>query len=143
MTAFVLPSVNNDNLISALAAKKEEINSQISSLKAQIMRLTGGLSHIDATINLLSGADNIKAAKAKPNRIFKPSECKTAILDTLRKSGSKMDTKSIAIAVAKTKSIDSTPSFQNAIVGCLRTLEGRNLVKVVGKEGTMYLWEIV
>ena len=142
MTAFVLPSVDNDNLISALSTKKEEITTKISLLKAEIARLASGLTHIDATIGLLSGSD-ITTTKAKPNRIFKPSECKTAILDTLRKSGSKMDTKSIAIAVANTKGIDSTPSFQNSIVGCLRTLESRNLVRAAGKEGTMYLWEIV
>lgn len=143
-----IPSnTDSQSLLLALAAKRDEINTQIATLKAEITRLTSGIVHIDATIGLLSGINNVKPVKTTYNRIFKPNECKTAVLDVLRRSGSKMDTKSIALLVANAKGIDALSpnfnSFQNAVVGCLRTLEKRKLVRAVGKDGVMLIWEII
>lgn len=142
-----LSNINDGSLVAALTSKKRVITTQISSLKAEIARLTGGLSHLDATIALISGTNIKSSNKTQQKRLFKPSECKTTTLDALRNANSKMDTKSIALEVARLKNIDiasiNYSSFQNSILGCLRTLESRKLVKVAGRDGLMLLWEII
>ena len=145
MTAFVLPSVDNDNLISALTTKKDEIKSQISSLKAEITRLSSGLSHIDATIGLLSGNNSDKKAVSRTykHHFFKPNDRKTLILDNLRVLGP-ISTNDIAKNIADSYGIDQGDLvvLQKTILYSLRSLENKGLIKVVGKDGLSFVWSI-
>lgn len=138
-------TLTDASLIEALTSKKTSIKSQIAELKAQIIQLSGGLSHIDATIALLNGS-NITPAKREIRRNFKPNECKTAVLDLLRTSSEPLDTKTISRRMVDQAEHgvkeEDFKDFQKSIASTLRGLEAKGLIKVVGKDGLLFLWAI-
>ncbi len=138
-------TLSDASLIEALTSKKTSIKSQITDLKAQIIQLSGGLSHIDATIALLNG-NKIAPAKREVRRNFKPNECKTAVLDLLRTSSDPLDTKTISRRMADQAENEIGEEdfrlFQKSIAGTLRSLEAKGLIKTAGKDGLLLLWAI-
>lgn len=138
-------TLTDASLIEALTSKKTSIKSQIAELKTQIIQLSGGLSHIDATIALLNG-NRISPAKREIRRNFKPNECKTAVLDLLRTSSTPLDTKTISRRVADQAENEISEEdfrlFQKSIVATLRGLEVKGLIKSVGKDGLLLIWTI-
>jgi hypothetical protein len=141
----ITPVLTDISLIEALTSKKTSIQSQISSLKLEIIHLSGALSHLDATINLLKG-DFVVKEKRIVHRHFKPNECKTSVLDLLRTSSSPLDTKTISIAMATKANApikeEELRFFQKSILNTLKALEKKELIRTVGKEGLALLWEI-
>lgn len=140
------PTLTDTSLITALASKKSEITAQISGLKAEITRLVDGLTHIDATISLLSGhGGTVVAQKRAPRQqFFKPNEYKTMILDILR-VGSPISTNAITRNIAQENSMEEVNMvlFQKTVLNSLRAMERRGLVRAVGKEGLSILWSVI
>ncbi len=138
-------TLSDASLIEALTSKKTSIKSQITELKTQIIQLSGGLSHIDATIALLNG-NRIVPVKREIRRNFKPNGCKTAVLDLLRTSSVPLDTKTISRRMADQAENGVSEAdfkiFQKSILSTLRGLESKGLVKSVGKDGLLFLWAI-
>lgn len=138
-------TLSDASLIEALTSKKNSLKSQITELKTQIIQLSGGLSHIDATIALLNG-NRIAPAKREIRRNFKPNECKTAVLDLLRTSSTPLDTKTISRRMsdqAENKINEADfQMFQKSILTTLRNLETKGLIKTAGKDGLLLLWAI-
>jgi hypothetical protein len=142
----ITPILTDISLIEALTSKKTSLQSQISSLKLEIIHLSNGLSHLNATINLLKGDFVVVKEKRIVHRHFKPNECKTSVLDLLRTSSSPLDTKTISIAMATKANApikeEELRFFQKSILNTLKALEKKELIRTVGKEGLALLWEI-
>lgn len=138
-------TLSDASLIEALTSKKTSIKSQITELKAQIIQLSGGLNHIDATIALLNG-NRIASVKREIRRNFKPNECKTAVLDLLRTSSVPLDTKTISRRMADQAENEISEEdfrlFQKSILTTLRGLETKGLIKTAGRDGLLLLWTI-
>ncbi len=139
------------HVVSGLVAKRSELAGLVQHYQTEISRMTGDLTHIDATIKLFAPEFDLRTLRAKEhrerNQYFKLGECQRMTLDILREAESALTSRQIAAELLQRKALELSSEkidlFQKSALAVLKRLEDKGLVKQGDTQGVSHTWKIV
>jgi monoamine oxidase len=144
------------HIVSGLVAKHAELAGLIQFHQAEINRVSVDIKHLDATLKLFApeldlrslGNKRVRKSSMGGFKHFKNKESHTLVLDQLRVAAEPLTTVMMCTAIMADRGMEDTKdlriSIQRTLIGTLRRLEKRGLVKDVGRaeNGLSALWQI-
>ncbi|MDD2661638.1 MAG: hypothetical protein PHY54_18460 [Methylococcales bacterium] len=139
------------HVVSGLVAKRSKLAGLVQHYQTEISRITGDLSHIDATIKLFAPEFDLRTVRTKEhrerNQYFKLGECQRMTLDILREADSALTSRQIAADMLRRKALELSAEkielFQKSSLAVLKRLEDKGLVRQGDTKGVSHTWEIV
>ncbi len=124
------------HVVSGLLSKREEIAGRITTIKTEIGRLQGALTHLDNTINLFSPQYDLRTIKGKrtytKSKNFERGEAQLMTLDVIREFKKPLCGREIFDELLERKSIEPTSTtivnLQKNILTILHSLEKRKII---------------
>ncbi len=138
------------HVVSSLLSKREEIAGQITTIRAEIGRLQGALTHLDNTIKLFSPQYDLRTIKGKRtytrSKNFERGEAQRMTLDVMREFKKPLCSREIVDELLERKNIESTTAnivnLQKNILTILHSLEKRNIIVQVDNAGGSLKWKV-
>ncbi|MGC8732873.1 MAG: hypothetical protein ACP5RC_11540 [Halothiobacillaceae bacterium] len=136
-------------VVSGLLSKRTELVSQLEHFAREVDRLDDELRHLDATIKLFSPEIDLRTLPPKrfveTNRVFRQGESSRLMLEVLREAGGTLNTQEVAQRIAEKKRLgdDRVKAIRDTILDTLRRAEKKGIVRQVGREGMVLLWQLV
>lgn len=137
-------------VVSGLVSKHREIAGLIEHHRREIGRLTADLHHVVATAKLFAPELDLRSLKPKShrerNQFFRAGETPRFILDTLRKAGTALTSRQLALQVVGSKGLEGTSEMaervQKSLHVALKTLTDRGVLVEGPMEGQARTWRI-
>jgi len=138
------------HVISGLVDKRSEIAGLIEHHRKEMVRLAGNMAHLDATLKLFVPEIDLRTLRVKRHRarnnLFQPGEMPRFILDTLRRAGTPLTSRTLAEQVIAAKGLASSPDLQagiqNSLLTSLKTLANKGTLARGPDEGPAHTWLI-
>jgi len=139
------------HIISGLVSKRSELAGLVQHYQTEIIRISGDLNHIDATIKLFAPEFDLRTVRTKQhrerNQYFKSGECPRMTLDILRESSDALTSRQIAADMLRRKglepSVEKIDQLQKSALNVLKRLEDKGLVMQGIQKGISHTWKIV
>ena len=138
------------HVVSGLVSKRSELAGLIQHHQNEVHRIAGELDHLDATIKLFDPHYDLRGirprAQRRLNPHFKNGESHRMVLDAMREAGASVTTRFLTEALIARKGLTlDKPEFestQKLVIGVLRRLEKRGIVKEAGRnaQNSAFLW---
>jgi hypothetical protein len=138
------------HIVSGLVDKRSEIAGLIEHHRKEMGHLASALGHLDATLKLFAPEINLRTLRSKQHRVrnilFRPGEMPRFILDTLRRAGGPLTSRTLAEHVVAAKGRVSTPDLlagiQKSLLTGLKTLTNNGTLVQGPDEGPAHTWLI-
>lgn len=138
------------HVVNGLVDKRSEIAGLIEHHRKEMVRLVGNLAHLDATLKLFAPEIDLRTLRVKPHRarnsLFRPGEMPRFILDTLRRAGTPLTSRTLAEQAIAAKGLASTPDLlagiQKSLLTGLKTLTHNGTLDQGPDDGPAHTWLI-
>ena len=138
------------HVVSGLVDKRSEIAGLIEHHRKEMVRLVGNMAHLDATLKLFAPEIDLRTLRVKQHRVrnilFRPGEMPRFILDTLRRAGTPLTSRTLAEQVIAAKGLSSSPDLlagiQKSLLTGLKTLANKGTLARGPDEGPAHTWLI-
>jgi hypothetical protein len=142
--------VAKSHVVSGLVSKRAEMTGLIEYHRKEMGRLAGDLVHLDASIKLFAPDLDVGSLRPRAHRrhnaYFRSGEVPRFILDTLRRTGGPLTSRSIAEHVMSATALASSPAMlaaiQKSLLIALKSLSGKGVVRDGPSAGAAPTWVI-
>ena len=138
------------HVVSGLVDKRSEIAGLIEHHRKELLHLVSVLGHLDATLRLFAPEIDLRTLRVKQHRarniLFQPGEMPRFILDTLRRAGTPLTSRTLAEQAIAAKGLASTPELlagiQKSLLTGLQILANKGTLEQGPDEGPAHTWLI-
>lgn len=142
------------HVVTGLLTLRSELIGKIEYAHKQIAKFNSDITHIEATIKLISPNLNLSTNKPKEYRVrlspFRNGEVPVLILDILRQSDMPLSTSEIAHGIAKARGLPEDKDYDRVVKpihSALQRMRRNGFIEPVGKTpgqgGGAILWKLI